>query len=128
LLILSGALALPAGSAVLTASPADAHHSEPRPGIGVLSITPATVPSGGTTTVTISVSGAKECFLSAPEIPQENFPCESDTYERKITTPLNRSGRTRKVKARFYAIGSGSGSEVFEGSEGLRPRGINLYR
>jgi hypothetical protein len=109
LLSLPSALALLAGAAALTAGPADAHKA-PRPGVSV-SATPTSVPSGGTTTLTISVSGeAKECELhivGPTEVPSETFPCESGTYERKVTMPTNRTGHSVKYKPYLCAISPG---------------------
>ena len=111
LLILPGALALMAAVGALTAGPASASNKEPKPGVS-LSATPTTVPSGGTTTVTMSVFGAaKECELSGYSAAggafTVKFPCESGTLERRVTMPTNRLGRAVKYKLKFYAFSPG---------------------
>ena len=99
-----GLIALLAGAAALTAGPAYA--KEPKPS-AFLEATPVMLPSGGTTTLTIRVEGAKECTLSANKevagLPV-TFPCESGTIERKLTMPANRTQGPLKYRLKLRAI------------------------
>jgi hypothetical protein len=93
-------VALVAVAATLIASPASAHKG-PKPVISNFAASSETVPSGGTITVTASVSGATECTLSSNK-PVEGLPvtfsCQSGTVERKVTMPTNREHRSVKDK------------------------------
>jgi hypothetical protein len=95
-------VALVAVAAALAASPASA--KGPKPLISNFAASPATVPAGGTTTVTASVSGATQCTLDSNKAVEGlpiTFPCESGTVERKVTMPIN-SGAQRAAKYKLY--------------------------
>jgi hypothetical protein len=110
--LLLALVALMVGAASLTASPASA--KGPRPVVSNFAASSETVPSGGTITVTGSVSGATECTLSSNK-PVEGlpvtFPCESGTVDRKVTMPTNREHRsvTDKLTLKARSAGGKSG-------------------
>jgi Regulator of chromosome condensation (RCC1) repeat len=82
-----------------------------KPVISGLKASPATVSSGDATTVTASVSGAKECKLSANKhvasLPAR-FSCESGSVSRSVTMPINAGTTPVKYKLFLTAFGRGS--------------------
>jgi alpha-tubulin suppressor-like RCC1 family protein len=84
----------------------------PKPGISNFSAAPGVVASEGTTVVTATVTGAKECELSskptAPGLPA-TVSCEGDSVERPLTLPANTGKKPAKYKLELLAIAAGGG-------------------
>ncbi len=83
-----------------------------KPKITGLAATPATVPSGGTTTITAAVSGATSCMLSATTArPVAGLPvtfaCESGHVDREVVMPPNTGKKALAYKLTLAATGSG---------------------
>ncbi len=102
-------IVLVAGGAALAGGLAYAGGSKPaKPLISNLVATPATVSSGGATTVSASVSGANECALSSNKpvagLPV-TFSCQSGAVEHKLTMPTDTGKKPVKYKLTLTAIG-----------------------
>jgi alpha-tubulin suppressor-like RCC1 family protein len=86
------------------ASPAAATGTKPV--ISGLTATPASVPSGGATTVTASVSGATSCTLSSNKavagLPA-TFACEGGPVEQGVAMPVNMKTKAAKYKLTLTA-------------------------
>jgi alpha-tubulin suppressor-like RCC1 family protein len=81
-----------------------------KPVISGLSAVPATVVSGGTTTVTASVSDAASCTLSAnKEVPglPVTFSCESGSVSQEVVMPKSTGKKAAKYKLTLSATGVG---------------------
>lgn len=80
-----------------------------RPVISNLLATPATVPSGGSTTVSASVTGATGCTLSSNKpvagLP-DSFSCGSGSVEVEISMPANTGRKAVKYKLTLTATGA----------------------
>jgi uncharacterized repeat protein (TIGR01451 family) len=100
---------LVAGGAALAGGLAYAGGSKPaKPLISNLAVTPATVFSGGATTVSASVSGANDCALSANKVVAGlpvTFSCQSGAVEHKLTMPADTRKKPVKYKLTLTAIG-----------------------
>ncbi len=74
---------------------------KPKPVITGLSASPARVASGGTTTISASVSGAATCTLSSNK-PVAGLPrsasCESGSYSAELTMPVNEGKGPKPAK------------------------------
>ena len=101
-------VALVAGAAALGGDPAFAK-GPPKPVISGFEAQPATVGSGGSTTVNVPVSGGEECTLSANKpvagLP-ETFKCESRKVD-PVTMPVNAGKKPLKIKLTLTASGPG---------------------
>lgn len=85
-----------------------------KPVITGLNATPPSVPSGGTTTISASVSGATSCTLSAKGKQPVNglpvtFNCESGSVSRELSMPTNYGKKALSFKLTLLATG-GSGT------------------
>ena len=102
-------VALVAGAAALGGDPAFANRPA-KPAISGFAATRATVGSGGSTTITASVSNAEECTLSSNKpvagLP-ETFKCGSGNVDANVTMPTNAGKKPLKVKLTLTAHGAG---------------------
>jgi hypothetical protein len=87
-----------------------AHAAGVKPAISNLAAAPATVTSGGTTSVTASVTGASECTLSSRK-PVAGLPatldCEAGTVGWTLVMPANPHKRAVNYKLTITARGRG---------------------
>ncbi len=78
--------------------------------IGSFGATPLTVASGGTVTLTASVSEATECSLSANQpvsgLPV-SFACGTEKFAREVVMPQNMGSKAAKYKLTLAATGPG---------------------
>lgn len=84
----------------------------PKPVISNFSAAPAVVASEGTTVVTATVTGAKECELSSkPAVAglPATVSCEAGSVERPLTMPVNATKKPAKYKLELSAIAAGGG-------------------
>ena len=101
-------LCLCAGSGVADAA---------KPAISSLRAEPATVPSGGTTTVMASVTGALACKLSSTAgkpvagLPV-TFSCEAGNVSRALTMPTNTGKKPAKYKLTLTATGASGAAKA----------------
>ena len=102
-------VALVAGAAALCGDPAFAKKGPPKPVISGFEAQPATVGSGGSTTVSVLVSGGEECTLSANKpvagLP-ETFECDVRKAD-PLTMPVNAGKKPLKIKLTLTARGPG---------------------
>lgn len=91
-----------------------AYAKRTKPVISNLAAAPGSVPSGGRTTVTASVTGANECTLSANKsvagLPV-TFSCESGAVNRSLSMPTNTGKKAVKYRLALDAE-SGSGGKA----------------
>ena len=96
----------------LCAGGQSAYAGGPKPVISELAASPATVFSGGTTTVSASVSGATSCTLSASKAVSglpATFACEGGSVSREVTMPTNTGTKSAKYKLTLAATGATGG-------------------
>ena len=112
LAIRGGRWAMLAAATGLLAAPAA--YGAAKPVITGLAATPSTVASGGTITVSASVSEATGCTLSANKpvtgLPA-TFSCESGTVDREVVMPQNLGKKAAKYKLSLVAVGPGGNSK-----------------
>ncbi len=94
---------------------ATAAYAGSKPVVSGQMATPSLVASGGTTTVTASVSGATSCTLSSNKavggLPA-TFSCESGNVNREVTMPQNEGKKAVKYKLTLIAAGTGGSAKV----------------
>jgi alpha-tubulin suppressor-like RCC1 family protein len=109
----------------LCAGPHAASAAASAPVISGLQASPPSVESGGVTTVSASVSGAKTCTLSASKrvsgLPA-TFACEGEpaAVSRELTMPANTGAKPAKYKVTLTATGA-EGTVNAETSVSVRP-------
>jgi alpha-tubulin suppressor-like RCC1 family protein len=104
--------ALALASLCLCVSATAAAAKGPKPVISNFKAAPAGVASGGATTVTATVSGAKECTLSSNRavvgLPA-TLSCEGGSVGSHLVMPANTGKKAAKYKLQLTAIASGGG-------------------
>jgi alpha-tubulin suppressor-like RCC1 family protein len=114
----------------LCAGPLAASAAASAPVISGLEATPASVESGGTTTVSASVSGARTCKLSASKpvsgLPA-TFACEGApaAISRELTMPANTGSTAARYEFILYATGT-EGKTQARRSVTVRPTGTAI--
>jgi alpha-tubulin suppressor-like RCC1 family protein len=86
-----------------------------KPVISGLAASPASVASGGTTTVSASVTGAAECTLTATKPVQGlpvTVPCESGSVSRSIEMPVNPGRKSLAYTLTLTATGAGGSAKA----------------
>ncbi|HUA11482.1 MAG TPA: hypothetical protein VMA83_05715 [Solirubrobacteraceae bacterium] len=109
-----GGLVVCACVALLASVAPAANAAGSKPKITDLAASPATVPSGGATTITATVTNATSCTLSSTASRPVSglpvtFPCESGSIDRELTMPANTGKKAVAYKLKLVATG-GDGS------------------
>jgi alpha-tubulin suppressor-like RCC1 family protein len=113
--LLRVSLALITATIVALGSAAASQAKTAKPVVSGLVASPASVASGGTTSVSAAVTGAVECTLASTKPLQGlpvTVPCESGSVSRSIEMPINSGKKSLEYKLMLTATGAGGSAKA----------------